>query len=88
MTIAAIAATPTGTTDRHGSRKHQIRNSRVGQIARPTPKLNEVTNPAHTTIRVADDKPGEPAFIAERRRNARAVLAISREHMQLNPPTG
>src|SRR6266508_624345 len=85
MTVAVTAAMPSGTKDRHGRRKHQARRSRVGQIARPVPKLNEATNPAHTTIRVANDQ-AELPHIFGRRRNASAAPAITREPIELNPP--
>ena len=84
--IAAAAAIPSGTKDRHGSRKHKARNSRVGQIARPVPKLKEATNPAHITIRVAGNDRVDLTPIFGRRRKARAAPTITKEHIQLNPP--
>src|SRR6266478_795555 len=86
MTIAATAAMPSGTKDRHGSRKHQARRSSVGQIARPVPKLKEATNPAHTTIRVANDDQADLMHIFGRRRTASVALAIASEQIELNPP--
>src|SRR5438067_3356107 len=86
MTIATTVAVPSGRKDRHGSRKNQARNNRVGQIASPVPKLNEATNPAQTTSAVPDNVRAELTPLRGRRRKARAALAITSEQIELNPP--
>src|SRR4029453_3063675 len=86
MIIAATAARPISTKDRQGSRKHQARKSRVGQIARPVPKLKEATNPAHNTIGVAGQMLAAPTRIFGRKRTASKAPTITREHIALNPP--
>src|SRR5437867_8201087 len=86
MIIAAAAAIPSSTKDRHGRRKHKARNSRVGQIAKPVPKLKEATKPAHNTIRVAGNDRSMLTPIFGRRRKARTAPTVTKEHIQLNPP--
>ena|SRR6266478_5050844 len=82
MIIAASALTQSNTTDRHGRRKHQAKNRRVGQIAKPVPKLKEATNPAHTIIGIVAQN--RPVFGIKRK--ASAAPAIVKEFSQLKPP--
>src|SRR6516164_3249557 len=82
MTAAASALIPSTTMVRHGTRIHQARSSRVGQIANPVPKLKEETSPADTTTAVVVKE----LRVLASKRTASAALLIVKEFSQLNSP--
>src|SRR5438874_3846739 len=56
---AATAATVNSTKLRHGKRSDQAKRSSTGQVAKPTPKLKEATNPPAITANVAGQNRAE-----------------------------
>src|SRR5438874_8721204 len=83
---AATAATVISTKLRHGKRSDQAKRSSTGQVAKPTPKLKEATNPPAITANVADQNRAECACMNGRQIKETSAPAIMREALELKPP--
>src|SRR5438105_13728549 len=86
MIAAATAATVISTKLRHGKRRDQAKRSSTGQIAKPTPKLKEATNPPAITANVAGQNRAESVRIIGKQIKDISAPTITREALQLNPP--
>src|ERR1041385_8767595 len=82
MMAAARALVANRTIVRSGRRKYQASSNRVGQMAKPAPKLKEATKPAQIAITVMLK---EQRVLGNRRKPS-AAPAIAKEVSQLKSP--
>src|SRR2546429_1071354 len=83
---AVTAATVISAKLRHDKRRDQAKRSSTGQVAKPTPKLKEATNPPAITANVAGQNRAQSVRIIGRQIKDISAPTITREALQLKPP--